>query len=170
MDEGLQKETKEAVCLEREAFLRLAGMYKDTVFRVALNALGSPQDAEDIVQETLLRLWKRQEPFDSDTHGKYWMIRVALNLCRNVFRAPWRRHVPLDELYAAAAFDKPEQLTLYGEVMSLPEKYRTALYLFYYEEYSVREIAELLGVSETAVTTRLSRARQALKVKLTEEG
>ncbi len=167
---AFRNETKEAVCLEREAFLRLAGKYKDTVFRVALNALGSPHDAEDVVQETLLRLWNREEPFESDEHGKHWLIRVTLNLCRNVFRAPWRRHIPLEELHAAAVFDAPEEAALFGEVMALPEKYRTVLYLFYYEGYSVKEIGELLKVSETAVTTRLSRARQALKLKLTEEG
>ena len=166
--EGLHEETKEVICLEREEFLRLAGKYKDTVFRVALNVLGSPHDAEDVVQDTLLRLWKRSEPFESDAHAKYWLIRVVLNLCKNMFRAPWRRHVPLEDADAVAAFDSPEQGALYAEVMSLPEKYRTVLYLFYYEDYSVKEIAKLLGVSQSAVTTRLSRARQTLKSELTE--
>ena len=166
--EGLHEETKEVICLEREEFLLLAGKYKDTVFRVALNALKSPQDADDIVQEALLRLWKRSKPFESEVHAKHWLIRVALNLCKNVFRAPWRRHVPLEELETAAVFDTPEQSALFAEVMALPEKYRTVLYLFYYEEYSVEEIAELLDVSQSVVTTRLSRARQALKSELTE--
>ena len=166
--EGLPRETKEVICLKREQFLLLAGKYKDTVFRVALNALGSPHDADDIVQETLLRLWKREEPFESEAHAKHWLIRVALNLCKNVFRAPWRKALPLEELDAYAVFDTPAQSALYAEVMALPEKYRTVLYLFYYEEYSVREIAALLGVSPSAVTTRLSRARQALKSELTE--
>ncbi len=159
---------KEVICLEREEFLLLAGKYKDTVFRVALNALKSPQDADDIVQETLLRLWKRNAPFESEAHAKHWLIRVALNLCKNVFRAPWRKVIALEELDAAAVFDKPEQDTLFAAVMALPEKYRTVLYLFYYEEYSVKEIARLLGVSQSVVTTRLSRARQALKSELTE--
>ncbi len=162
------RKAKEVICLEREEFLRLAGKYKDTVYRVALNALRSPHDADDIVQETLLRLWKRGEPFESEAHAKHWLIRVALNLCKNVFRAPWRKTVPLEELDAAAVFDTPEQGALYAEVMALLEKYRTVLYLLYYEEYSVREIAGLLGVSPSVVTSRLSRARQALKSELTE--
>ena len=166
--DGLHEETKEVICLEREEFLLLAGKYKDTVFRVALNALGSPHDADDIVQEALLRLWKRAEPFESEAHAKHWLIRVALNLCKNVFRAPWRKHKPLEELETAAVFDTPEQGALFAEVMALPEKYRTVLYLFYYEDYSVKEVAQLLGISESAVTTRLSRARQTLKMKLTE--
>ncbi len=166
--EGLQHETKEVVCLEREEFLHLAGKYKDTVFRVALNALGSPHDADDIVQDTLLRLLQRAEPFESEAHAKYWLIRVALNLCKNVFRAPWRKNLPLEELAETPVFDTPEQGELYSQVMVLPEKYRTVLYLFYYEDYSVKEIAHLLGITETAVTTRLQRARQALKSELTE--
>ena len=166
--EGLQHETKEVVCLEREEFLHLAGKYKDTVFRVALNALGSPNDADDIVQDTLLRLLQRAEPFESEAHAKYWLIRVALNLCKNVFRAPWRKNLPLEELAETPVFDTPEQGELYSQVMVLPEKYRTVLYLFYYEDYSVKEIAHLLGITETAVTTRLQRARQALKSELTE--
>lgn len=165
--EGLQKET-EVVCLERKEFLYLAGKNKDTVFRVALNALGSPHDADDVVQDTLLRLLERKEPFESDAHAKYWLIRVALNLCKNVFRAPWRKHLPLEELSETPVFDTPAQSELYSQVMALPEKYRTVLYLFYYEDYSTKEIAQLLGITETAVTTRLSRARQALKSELTE--
>ena len=156
------------VCLEREEFLRLAGEYKDTVFRAALHALGSPYDADDIVQEALLKLLQRKEPFESEAHAKNWLIKVTLNLCKNVFRAPWRKHTPLDAAYTAAVFDDPGQGEVYAEVMALPEKYRTVLYLFYYEDYSVKEISKLLGVSETAVTTRLSRARQALKSELTE--
>ena len=158
------------VDLERERFLRLSGKYKDTVFRVALNMLASPHDADDVVQETLIKLYRCGKSFESDEHTKSWMIRVAINLCKNVLRSPWRRRVPLDESFAASdCFASAEESELFAEVMALPETHRTALYLFYYEEYSVREIAELLGVSETAVTSRLSRARAMLRTKLTEE-
>ena len=156
--------------MERALFLDLAGRYKDTVFRVALNALGSPQDADDIVQETLLRLLERTKPFESEAHAKSWLIRVALNLSKNVLRSPWRRRsVPLEDAAEQPVFDTPEQGELYGEVMALPEGYRTVLYLFYYEGYAVKEIAALLGLRVTTVTSRLSRARQMLKTKLTEQ-
>ncbi|MBR1659619.1 MAG: RNA polymerase sigma factor [Oscillospiraceae bacterium] len=154
--------------MERAVFTELAGRYKDTVFRVALNCLGSPADADDIVQETLLRLLERSDPFENAAHAKYWLIRVALNLCKNLQRSPWRRHAPLEEAADVPVFDRPEQAELYAEVMALPEKYRTALYLFYYEGYSVKEIAEILGIRVTAVTSRLSRARQKLKFQMTE--
>ena len=154
--------------MERAVFIELAGRHKDTIFRVALNCLGSRADADDIVQETLLRLLERPEPFENEAHAKYWLIRVALNLCKNVLRSPWRRHSPLEAADAVPTFDRPEQGELYEEVMALPEKYRTVLYLFYYEGYTVKEIAELLGIRVTAVTSRLSRARQKLKFQMTE--
>jgi RNA polymerase sigma-70 factor (ECF subfamily) len=80
------------------------------------------------------------------------------------------RRESLDETVAVQAenFDRQEQIELFSSVMSLPEKYRTVLYLFYYEDYSVKEIAEILHIKSSAVTTRLSRARNILKIQLTE--
>ena len=154
--------------MERALFTEYARRYKDTIFRVALNALGSPVDADDIVQETLLRLLERQEPFESEKHVKYWLIRVSLNLCKNELRVPWRRHKTLDDANAIPTFDNPNYSDLYEEIMRLPEKYRTVLYLFYFEGYSVNEIADILDIRVTTVTSRLSRARQKLGFQMTE--
>ena len=154
--------------MERAQFMELAGRYKDTVFRVALNALGSPADADDIVQETLIRLLERKDPFESEEHAKRWLIRVSVNLSKNVLRSPWRRHAPLEAAETVPAFDHPDEDELYAQVMALPAKDRTVLYLFYYEGYSVKEIAEILEIRVSAVTSRLSRARQRLKVQMSE--
>ena len=94
---------------------------------------------------------------------------MTANYCRDLLKSPWRkRRVSWEETPEIPVFDRPGQAALYREVMALPEKYRTVLYLFYYEELSVNKIALLLGIKSTAVTTRLSRARQKLKTKLTE--
>ena len=154
--------------MERALFTEYARRYKDTIFRVALNALGSTADADDIVQETLLRLLERQEPFENEKHLKYWLIRVSLNLCKNELRVPWRRHKTLDDANVIPTFDNPDYSQLYEDVMSLSEKYRTVLYLFYFEGYSVNEIADILDIRVTTVTSRLSRARQKLKFQMTE--
>lgn len=154
--------------MERELFTEYARCYKDMIFRVALNALGSTADADDIVQETLLRLLERQEPFENEKHVKYWLIRVSLNLCKNELRSPWRRRKTLDDANVIPTFDNPDYSQLYESVMSLSEKYRTVLYLFYYEGYSVNEIADILDIRVTTVTSRLSRARQKLKFQMTE--
>lgn len=155
--------------MERSEFYRLAQRYQDMVFRIALNYFRSVPDAEDMVQEVLIKLYTAKQPFQNDEHVRYWLIRVTVNLCKNALRSPWRkRRISLDELSDAVSFDAPEQTDLFLTVMSLPEKYRTVLYLFYYEDCTVKEIARLLGLKESAVTTRLSRARRALRSELME--
>lgn len=155
--------------MEKEMFNSAARQYQDMVYRVALHAFGSPQDAEDAVQEVFLRLYTWEKPFEGPDHLRRWLIRVTVNVCRDALKSPWRRRrVPLEELPETPVFDRPEQGELYREVMRLPEKYRTVLYLFYYEELTVKEIGQVLGLRTTAVTTRLHRARGKLKEQLTE--
>lgn len=154
--------------MKREIFEQAVREHQNMVFRVALHCFANRQDAEDAVQEVFLRLYGRQEPFESPEHLRRWLIRVTVNCCRDVLRSPWRkRRVYLEEL-PVSSLDQPEQRQLYREVMALPEKYRTVLDLFYYEELSVREIGEILGAGDSTVTTRLSRARQQLKKRLKE--
>ena len=155
--------------MDKTEFTRAVERYQDTVYRVALHALGSPQDADDAVQEVFLRLYTAQKPFEGEEHLRRWLLRVTVNWCRDVLRSPWRRRrVPLDQLPADPEFKEPEQQALYQTVMALPERYRMVLVLFYYEELTVMEIAALLGLEVSAVTTRLSRARAKLKQQLGE--
>ncbi len=155
--------------MEQVHFTRAVERHQDMVYRVALHSLGTPQDADDAVQEVFLRLYQRAEPFDSPEHLRRWLLRVTLNYCRDVLKSPWRRRrVSLESLPELPAFQREEERVLYQTVMSLPEKYRTVLDLFYYEELSVREIAGLLHIEVSAVTTRLSRARGKLKDALGE--
>ena len=150
--------------MEQEFFDRAVQCWQDMVFRLALHQLGSYADADDAVQEVFLRLWRQKVPFASDEHLRRWLMRVTVNWCRDQLRSPWRkRRVDWDSLENQPAFETPEQGEFYQAVMSLPEKYRTVLDLFYYEELSVREIGEVLGLSQSAVTTRLSRARKLLR-------
>ena len=153
--------------MERTLFEHAAVRYQNMVYRIALHYFGNSQDAEDAVQEVFLRLYTAEKSFESPEHLRRWLIRVTVNVCRDVLRSPWRRRrVSLEELPEEPVFDQPEQAALYREVMALPEKYRTVLNLFYYEELSVKEIGELLGLRTSAVTTRLHRARARLKEQL----
>ncbi len=155
--------------MRETAFLAAVRSYEDMVYRVALHALGNGPDAEDAVQEVLLRLYMEKKPFEGEEHLRRWLLRVTVNYCRDVLRSPWRkRRVDLAELPPPPVFEEPGQARLYEAVMSLPEKYRTVLDLYYYEELSVREIGELIGEKTTTVTTRLSRARKLLKDQLSE--
>ena len=153
--------------MEKTEFDNAARQYQDMVYRIALHHFADSFDAEDAVQEVFLRLFIWGKPFESGEHLRRWLIRVTVNHCRDVLKSPWRkRRVSLDTLPDQPVFDAPEQGELYQAVMALPEKYRVTLYLFYYEELSTKEIAELLGLRQTAVTTRLSRGRELLKKRL----
>lgn len=150
--------------LDQDKFLSLAGQHKDTVYRVALNYLGNPYDADDIVQEVFLKLYTKNKHFESDNHAKYWLIRVTVNSCKDLLKSSWKsKNIFLEEVEVPITFEHPDQADLYKAVMGLPEKYRTVLYLYYYEDYTIKEIAKLLKMNVSSVTTRLSRARNQLK-------
>ena len=156
--------------MDKTHFTAAVERYNDMVFRTALHVLGTPQDADDAVQEVFLRLLRYGGNFDGEEHLRRWLLRVTVNHCRDVLKSPWRRRrVPWEELPETPVFDRPEQAALYREVMALPEKYRTVLNLFYYEELSVREIGKLLDLGDSTVTTRLARARRRLKERLGED-
>jgi len=154
--------------MDKSAFTQAVETYQNMVYRVALHSLGSPQDADDAVQEVFLRLFRCEEPFHGEEHLRRWLLRVTVNYCRDVLKSPWRRRRSFLEEADVPVFQKQEEQDLYETVMALPEKYRTVLDLFYYEDLSVKEIAGVLHIKESAVTTRLSRARTRLKKQLGE--
>ena len=150
-------------------FTAAAERYLGMVYRLALNCLRVPADAEDAAQTVMLRLWQRAEPFSNDDHLRHWLVRVTLNVCKDTARSPWRRRmVPLEHC-REPVFDTPEHQALYAGVMALPAKYRLPLYLYDYEGCTVAEVGELLGLKPSTVQTRLARAREKLKAQLKEE-
>ena len=151
-------------------FCQYAEEYKDMIYRIALNGLGNSQDAEDALQEVLVKLYTKGGKLKDPAHVKFWLIRVTVNVCASMAHSRGRRQwVPLEQSQQSVPFKREEEYELFSAVMSLPEKYRTVLYLFYYEELTVKEISDALSIKTSAVTTRLTRARQMLKDKLTKE-
>lgn len=144
--------------------------YRDNLFAVAFHVCKNAADADDVVQETFIQYHTATKQFDSEQHIKAWLIRVAINRAVNVTRSWWRRQsVPLEDYMETLSFETAEAETLFQTVMGLPEKYRVVIHLFYYEDYSVREIAEILRVTESNVKVRLTRARKLLKNILKED-
>lgn len=138
--------------------------YKDDVYRLALSYTKSIQEAEDVCQTVFLKLMEQKEI----TPGKEraWLMQVTANTCRNLLRSGWwKRTVPMEETLPAV---EPQYTDTWEKVMALPPKYRVLIYLRYYEELTTKEMAQLLHISQSAVTTRLSRARQMLKTALEE--
>ena len=154
--------------LTREEFTRLAERYGDTVFRLAYGWLKNPADAEDAAQNALLRLYRADKAFESDEHVRNWLIRVTLNECRQLWRSPWRRTVPVEQYAETLAFEDARDGDLFRAIMALDRRYRSVIVLYYYEGYDIREIADMLRIPPGTVGTRLHRARGILKKFLTE--
>ena len=151
-----------------ETISRIVETYSSMLLRLACTRLDDPADAEDVVQEVFLKLYTARGEFQSEAHVKNWLVKVTVNTCRNVFRTPWRKVEDIEEYAQTLAFETPEQSDLFLAVNSLDRKYRIAVHLYYFEGYSVKEIGEILGVSENTVSTRLARARGKLKAILSE--
>jgi RNA polymerase sigma-70 factor (ECF subfamily) len=143
--------------------------YQDMVYRIAYAYCKNTADAEDITQDVFVRFIKNAACFTEEEHIKAWLIRAVINASKNLLRSAWRRKIaPLTESEPAPTEDVPN-VDVYNAVMSLAEKYRTVILLYYYEGYSVKETARILKRTETAVQTQLQRARLMLKEKLREE-
>ena len=154
----------------REPVQELIGLYQNNLYAAAFSICKNAQDAEDVVQETFIQYHMSKNQFESQQHIRAWLIRVAINKAKNVNHTFWRKNkVPLEEYMETLAFETPKSQNLFETVMKLPEKYRTAIHMFYYEDYGVKEIAGILRISESNVKTRLSRGRKLLKESLQEE-
>lgn len=152
-----------------EQYTCLVKKYIDTVFRIALNYTKSVHDAEDVTQNVFLALLRQKKPFEGEEHIRAWLIRVAVNECKKWHRSPWRAHISFEE-YAAEAPDATDRdREVLRSVMALPRKYRMPIYLYYYEEYSTQEIADILKIPKGTVCTHLSRGREMLKLSLEED-
>ena len=154
--------------MQTEQFTRIARKYMDTVYRVALNYMKSPDAADDITQEVFLRLLRTETLFESEEHIRNWLIRVTINECKRDLASRWRRVEPLEAYAEKLSFSSEENSETYRIVMHLPRKYRMVIYLHYYEGYSTAEIAQMLGSKQSTVCTQLERGRKLLKTMLLE--
>lgn len=154
----------------REAVQDLVERYQNNLYAVAFNICKNQEDAEDVVQDTFLQYHMSKKEFESEQHIRAWLIRVAINKAKNVTLTFWRRNKSsLEEYMETLTFENQESEHLFEAVMQLPEKYRIVIHLFYYEDYSVREIGKILKISESNVKVRLSRGRMLLRETLKEE-
>ena len=147
---------------------RLLDAYGDTLLRLCLLYLGDQALAEDAVQETFLRALRAWPHFRGESSEETWLTRIAINVCKNELRSPWRRRrAPAESLDTLAVEGPdPEDDTLVRAVSHLPLKYREVVVLYYYREWSTTQIAQRLGISVSTVTVRLSRARKMLHERL----
>ena len=146
----------------------VVALYGDMLFRICLVMLCNEQDAQDAVQDTFCRYLERTSGFHDKEHEKAWLIKVAANRCRDMHRRRIRHpEVALEDVEQYCEF--PEQSEVLAELMNLPEKLKTVIYLHYIEGYKTGEIAQMLGITQNAVKKRMQRGRECLKLSLYNE-
>ena len=151
-----------------EEVRRAMEAYGDMVWRVCMVHLKNAADTEDILQEVFLKYALHSQPFESPQHEKAWVLRVAINRCRDVLRGVFRgKTASLDEVMDCQAEPVPqEHRDLLAAVLELPAKYKDVVYLHYFEGYTAGEIGKLLHKNTNTVYTWLERARKLLKTQL----
>lgn len=167
-----------------ESFEEVMEQYMPMVYRIAFARLGDSSDAEDVTQEVFLRYFRTNMTYNNEEHRKAWLIRCAVNCAKNTASSAWNRHRASGDVLENSddpenepaysdceeQFEKSERrMSVLNAVMKLPEKYRTVIHLFYFEDMSVAQISAAVGAGESTVKSQLSRARKLLKPILSEE-
>ena len=142
-------------------FLNIYNRQVDTVYRVCYSFMKNRADTEDMVQETFLRLLASKPRLQNERHEKAWLIVTASNLCKDNLKKLWRNNENIDDYPDLAAPKQEDQIL--DIILQLPEDYKDAVYMYYYEGYTTAEIAAHVGAPEATVRSRLSRARQKLQ-------
>lgn len=158
--------------MNNQEYTEAVDEFAQTIFRIAYSYCKNRCDAEDVVQNVFLKLLKNEPKFNDKEHLKKWLIRVAANEAKNSYASFWKtRIVPLEEFDSDRTEDFPNETSskLFEAIHKLKEKYRIVVHLYYYEDYSTKEIASILDIKETTVQTRLMRARGKLKDLLKED-
>lgn len=135
----------------------------DTVYRVCYSFMKTKADAEDMVQETFLRLLSKGKQFENERHEKAWLIVTASNLCKDTLKKWWRSVDDIENHFDIAAEPTFSESGVLEAILALPEEYKTAVYMYYYEGYTTAEIAQYLRCPEATIRSRLSRARACLR-------
>lgn len=156
--------------MDEKEVRRVVETYSDMILRISYNYLQHTFDAEDICQTVLLKFISCDLSFDTNEHEKAWLIRTTINACRDLRKNAYsRKTVGLDAVTGKESPKAPDS-DLLEEIKKLPVNYRMSIYLYYYEGYSVKEIAKIMGKSKFAVSQYLSRGRRELRKKMEEDG
>lgn len=149
----------------------LINEYGNTVYRLALMKTKQKEKADDIFQDVFIRLIGLRNRLDGEEHMRAWMIKTTLNCCRDLWKSAWNRHVVYEQMDVEVCDEEPEVKNVIRIiVMGLPDKYRIIVHLYYYEEFSIKEISKILKINQNTVCTRLARARRMLKKEFENGG
>lgn len=166
------EQTKRAAVLERSGMEQrieeMIDAYGNILYRTGLMMLGEPQDVQDVLQEVMLRYMQKAPRFRDSEHEKAWLLRVTINLCKDILRFRKRnQYLRIEELAVESAdTTDAESRELLEAIEMLSYKWKIVILLHYIEGYSLKEISGILAISENAVKKRMQRAKKALKEKM----
>ena len=140
--------------------------HKKTVYRVCFAYMKNVADTEDVVQDTFIQLIKTGAVFDNEEHEKAWLIRVATNTCKNALKSLHRKRGDLEDYQDVLEDEAARPDEVFDVVMSLPDKYKTVVYLYYYEGYNSAEISQIMARPKSTIRNHLHEARKILQMKL----
>ena len=152
-----------------EEIAELYERHKKTVYRVCFAYMKNSADTEDAVQETFFKLIKAGPAFESAEHEKAWLIRTAANVCKNALRHWWRKRESIEDLCDVLRSEEIEIDNMIQTVLALPDRYKAAVYLYYYEGYTGAEIAKLLKKPQSTIRNYLHEARIMLRERLGDD-
>ena len=156
--------------MDSNDFERVFKRNNKRLFLIALSFTANQYDAEDILQNSFVKLLKAKMEFEDDEHIDKWLTSVTVNESKNLLKSAFRKKsADYEDYVATCSFESGKSEDLFNAVMSLPKKLRTVIHLFYYEDMPIKEIADMLNIKQSAVKTRLCRAREQLKIKLGDD-
>ena len=157
--------------ITKEYIGSLVDKYGNMILRIAYTYLKNKADAEDTVQDVFLQIIDKNPIFNDETHEKSWIVRTTINMCKNKLNLFWNKNkCSIDDITGFANYDKySTDSNVLKAVLSLPDKYRLVVYMYYYEGYSTPEISKMIEKSDTTIRSLLHRARNKLKSILKEE-
>ena len=156
--------------MDSNDFERVFKRNNKRLFLIALSFTANQYDAEDILQNSFMKLLKTKAEFENDEHIDKWLTSVTVNESKNLLKSAFRKKsADFEDYVATCSFESEKSEDLFNAVMSLPKKLRTVIHLFYYEDMPIKEIADMLNIKQSAVKTRLCRAREQLKIKLGDD-
>ena len=154
--------------ITEEEFSKKYDLYKPMLYNIAYSYLKNTSDADDIVQDTFMKYLGSDKRFDTLDSEKYFLIRVCINIAINLLKSKWKKDVIKDDSITDVVYssDDSSNVDYFSLICSLPSKYKSVMVLYYWEDFSVEEVAKALNISTSSVKKRLERGRNMIKDKI----
>ena len=152
-------------------FERIVYSYSDMLYRIALHYVRNTAEAQDMVQQCFLKMLENNTVFESTDHEKAWLIRVCINLCKDSLKSSWTKKVSSiqDRDFQSPQYEIDDRFPLLSYIRTLPPNQKAAIYLFYYEDMPVSQVARVMGAKQNTVLSWLRRGRKTLEKLIKEE-